>query len=434
MPFLPDFPSAATRARAALSTLPGSVQGLLPSAANPARSDAPTSPPLSSERLARQLILPRADASDEETTCAYHQSKGQFLARQDRWDDLSDLIQTHDRNRATTPCSMPLAELLCIGARADVVLASEEAILDGANPSLDGIEALEEVRCEFPDDYSIAVIVALAHADIGWAWRGTGWPHEIPERNLKLFHAHFQRAEQILNGFQKSDYDAPMLAAAHCALIAAHERSNVRVADEYEALINLNPQNPRPMRAMGNHLLPRWFGSYDELELEARRTAARTGNVWGNGAYAWVFMDALAIDPGCARIVDIDFFTDGMRDILSYRRDQHLANVLAAYAAITMDPERTPAEAPDLIRETRQKINATLDWILAEHLYELHPLVWAQAAMGPAQNTILPAREALIRRGDKTARQTIARHFEAELSAGTTVAFSKHGLRLYPAM
>jgi hypothetical protein len=382
-------------------------------------------------RLDQQLILPSADETDEETSRAAVQDYGQFLVRQDRWEDLSALIHEVDQSRRATACAMSHAELLCFGARADVVQAAEDAMLDGTNPALDGIEALEEVLEEFPGDYAIAVVVALAHIDFGWAWRGGDWPHEIPERNLRLFEAHFDRAATILDDFADIVPDAPLLAAARCALLAGRPLPAKRLADEYEALITLDPINPRPMRALGHHLLPRWHGSYDLLELEARRTAARTTQTWGNGGYTWVFWDALAIDPGAARVVDLDFFVDGMRDILSQGADQYYANLMAAYAAITMSPDSLPDTAPDITRDLRTRLHGTLDWVLSEYLYELHPLVWAQAAIGHDARSPLPMRNTLVRRGLITARRTIARHFADEILNGTTIAFSPHGLRFY---
>ncbi|MDQ2091543.1 hypothetical protein [Marimonas arenosa] len=386
------------------------------------------------ERLERQLILPCASESDEETSRAAVQDYGQFLARQDRWDELARLIREVDRNRDATPCAMSHAELLCYGARADVVHYMEDAIFDGASPVLDGIEAFEEMLSEYPDEYPLAVIVALTHADIGWVWRGGDWPHEIPERNLRLFEAHFHRAAEILGAYDSVIPDAPLLAAARCTLLAGRPLPAVKLADRYEQLITLDPGNPRPMRALGVHLLPRWHGAYDQLELEARRIAAATQSTWGNGAYAWVFMDALTVDPSAARIVDTDFFLDGMRDILANRPGQHFANLLAAYAAISMSPDRLPEGAPDIQRDIRRHVHATLDWILSEYLYELHPLVWAQAAMGPDARAPLPMRKTLMRRGLVTARHAIARHFAEEIMRGTTIAFSPHGLRFYTPM
>lgn len=393
-------------------------------------------------RLDQQLILPAAEQSDEETSQATLQDYGQHLVRQDRWDELSDLIRKVDGERLTTPSAMSHAELLCLGARADVVQAAEDAILDGAKPSLDGIEALEDELMEEPSDYARAVIVALAHIDLGWAWRGDGWPHEIPEGRMALFEAHFDRAASIISFFDDVALTGPLLPSARCSLLAGRPLPAQKLADEYNVLISVDPCNPRPMRALGHHLLPRWHGSYDLLELEARRVASHTADTWGNGGYTWVYWDALAIDPGAARIVDAEFFVDGMRDILartpqketedqSRAVNQYHANLMAAYAAITMAPNSLPDSAPDITRSLREKLHETLDWILSDYLYELHPLIWAQAALGHNPRGPLPMRQTLIRRGMITARLTIARHFSDEIRSGKTIAFSPHGLRFF---
>lgn len=430
----PGLPDAMARVLTALPAIKS--QPRRPSAAQRAedRGEAAADPldEALAHRLERQLILPIAHESEEETSRAAVQDYGQFLARQDRWDELAEMVRDVDLRRETTPSAMSHAELLCYGARADVVQAAIDAVRDGIKPSLDGIEALEQVLLDAPDDYALAVIVAMAHIEIAWAWRGTGWAHEIPERNLRLFDAHFERAATILDLFAGRAGEAPLLAAARCALMAGRPQSKQRLADEYEALIALNPLNPRPMRAMGTQLLPRWHGSYDMLELEARRTAALTADHWGEGGYAWVFMDALTVDPSAARILDLDFFVDGMRDILSTNPDQHNANMLAAFAAIRMDPTRTPERAPDVQRLMRATIFETLDWILAEYLCELHPMVWAEAALPPDYGAPLPMRKSFMRRGVLAARRAIARHFADELMSGTTIAFSPHGLRFFP--
>ena len=100
-------------------------------------------------------------------------------------------------------------------------------------------------------------------------------------------------------------------------------------------------------------------------------------------------------------------------------------------AAVTMAPERTPETAPDILRDLRARIHGTLDWVLAEYLYELHPLIWAQAAMASETGAPLPVRKTLMRRGLTMARLAIARHFAPEIMDGTTIAFSPHGLRFY---
>ncbi|MEO1365514.1 MAG: hypothetical protein AAFU86_17250, partial [Pseudomonadota bacterium] len=116
------------------------------------------------------------DPTAEEFARDLHQNAGLALARQEDWAVLSHQLQTLDAARAKTDGGMPVAELMAFGARADVVAAAEHALVTGRPahdaPLLDGIEALEQVLTEHPHDPMIAAIVAHAHIDIGWAWRG----------------------------------------------------------------------------------------------------------------------------------------------------------------------------------------------------------------------------------------------------------------------
>ncbi|MCV2891661.1 hypothetical protein [Lentibacter sp. XHP0401] len=426
MALLSNLPELAAQARDNLVRIPRAKR------AAQAASEERSAPRQLASRIQEQLLIPTASEPPEESTRVRVQDKGQFLARQERWEELSRLIRAADNRKAATHCGMPHADLLSLGARTDVVLATEHAIADGFTPGLQGIEALEDVLAEFPDDYAIAEIVAQSHMDIGWSWRGSNWSHEIPERNLALFHAHFERASDILGCFSRTALASPLLAAAQCALVVAKPKPAMHIADAYERLIDLNPVNTAPMRSLGNFLLPRWFGTYDALELEARRTAARCSSVWGNGGYTWVFLDALRVDQGASRALDVDFFVDGLRDILYLQPDQHIANLLAAYTGITMSPARTPVEAPDVVRDVRREIHSMFDHILRENLRELHPLLWAEADLGPDLGTYLPPRGALLRKGRDTALNAIAIHFKSDIISGKILDFSKDGLTLSP--
>ena len=365
---------------------------------------------------------------------ATHQDRGQKLARQEDWEELSRQIQYADDCRLSTPGGESASMLLAFGARSDVVAAAEDAIADGMPPDPCGIEALEEVQADFYGDHCCALVVAMAHIDIGWAWRTAERTkaHEESECQRRWLQ-HFNRARDILAPHDGIDLDAPSLAAAQCALTAAVRQKEHRVADDYEKLINLDPDGHRHMRALGQHLLPAYFGSYEVLELEARRTAARTGEVWGAGGYAWVYFDALALDRGVLERVDADFFADGMSNILEAKKDQHITNLWAAFCAVTMAP------APDKrlsgrAERTRRQLHDCLDWILSDHLQELHPLIWSQALLSPGLTSALPSRRALINKGRQTALRIIAKRFADELSDGSTIAFSTAGMYRLPAL
>ena len=387
---------------------------------------------IDTDALVRYVQLPSLPVSDEEMARAVYRDQGQKLARQENWQKLSNMIQHAEDCRSATAGGESAAMLLAFGARSDVVSVAEDALFDDSEPSPDGINALEEMLAENYGDYACALITALAHVDIGWAWRNTA-PDGKADLHLLRFKEHFKRAEDILGPYDGVELDAPCLAAAQCALLASRPQPGTRVADDYETLIDLDPDNPRHMRSLGQHLLPTYYGDYAQLELEARRTAARTGDIWGHGGYTWVYFDALALDPAAADRLDVEFFIEGMQDILIRRPNQHVVNLLAAFCAITMGPDASGASPDKLPAEkTRRQLNGFLDEILTRHLKELHPLIWSQTLLSPGLTRSLPSRRSLVAKGRQTALKIIAERFSDDIANGHSVTFSTTGMHLLP--
>ncbi len=387
-------------------------------------------PPNSRTSLAdtHQLLqIPVRDSTEDDDECDRLRRLGQFLARQDRWCDLAGRIRMAERARSKTPGGMPVTDLLAFGARNDVVAAADHAIADGAPPGspalLSGIGALEAVLSEYNSDPAIALIVAWAYIDIGWAWRGSAPEDDVPKRHKASFAAHFDRASEILDAFNGVEMDSPALAAARCAVLPGLRNPHIRIADDYEDLIDLDPHNERHMRAMGNHLLPRWFGDYDQLELEARRTASRTQDVWGNAGYTWVMFDAAANDAEACAAVDVDFFIDGLKDILERRPGQSTANLLAAYCAVSI-----ARHGPDHC--TGSALGACMEWIIRDHMTELHPLIWAHAAEGFDNAAPVTSLNRFAAHGKARALSVLNDLFEAEIAKGQQIIFTPHGLEI----
>lgn len=368
------------------------------------------------------------DPTAEDTLRDNYVKRGQFLARQERWTNLADEIQQADDNHALTPGCMAISELMAYGARADIVLAAEHALLDGkpakGAPLLSGIEALEHVLAEHKSDPITATIIAQAYMDIAWSWRGTGWDVEIPARNRAAFSAHFDRARSIMARISTKHRSIPLVAATFCALLGNARGQERKVADLYEQLIDLNHTNSRPMRALGNHLLPRWYGTYPALELEARRTASRTQKTWGAGGYTWVQFDAISYDDVACANLDVPFFIEGLHDILERRPNPHTANLLAAYCANTVGQTYSGNDAADL---NRAQIADCASWIVREHLTELHPMIWAHAARGFDNNLHIRSPSRFAASGRDDAQRIIMSLFSHEIASGKRIVFTDKG-------
>ncbi|MBR9651221.1 hypothetical protein [Thalassovita aquimarina] len=370
------------------------------------------------------LDIPVSDISLEEAERRALEQRGQFLARQDMWEILGREIRDLDRERAVTAGGMSKADLLALGARSDVTAPVLAAFADpGLMPQhapRHGLRDLEGVLDDHPHDYGVALVVINAYIDIAWAWRGDGGIADIPADRRREFETKMARAADILDRFSPFEHDSPALAATRCALLAAQAGADQRIVDDYEDLIELDPANPRHMRAFGNHLLPRWFGSYQQLEIGARRSAVLTRDIWGMGGYAWTYLDALAVDPTAIEMLDVDFFLDAMRDILQRRPDQHIVNTFAAFCAVTLQQDRFPSsQATQLAR--------AFDWILRDHLREVHPVIWAMAHEDPTRASGPAALDSIARDGEKRALRRIASHFAAEIRQGARIVFDESG-------
>lgn len=375
-----------------------------------------------------KLSIPCPDPTLEDRTRDAYQNQALRLARQEDWEKLSALIAEADRDRSMTPGGMSVVELLAFGARADAVLAVEHALLDSVPeedaPMFSGIEALEFVLAEHPEDYVIGCIVAQTHMDMAWSWRGIGWDVEIAPRNREAFDAHFARAREIIHSFAGQPQSSALLASTSCALMRGENCTTRSVADRYQALIDLNPGNTGPLRALGTHMLPRWYGSYTELELEARRTAARTHDVWGAGGYTWVMFDAISVDDVACAQLDLPFFIEGLRDIVARRPEPHTINLLAAYCANTMGQAFSGNDAADHIRG---QIAQCANWLVREHLTELHPMIWAHASQGFANNLRVASAHRFAAAGQDDALRIIASLFKRELAEGKRIIFTDEG-------
>jgi len=382
--------------------------------------------------LLHRLQIPVNTDTPDQLESDQTRDRGLFLARQERWEDLEDQIRTYDQNRTTTSAGTPLAELMLFGARADVVRAAEHALLHG-HPArgadfFAGIEALEYMLEDYPDSYPLALIVAHMHIDIGWAWRGAAAKEDVRELNREAFQAHFERAESILSRFCPTKHHSPALSAARCALLPGMQNPTEKLCTEFEALIALDPANPRHMRALGNYLLPRWYGDFEQLDLQARRIAARTYDLWGAGAYAWVWFDALLVDPRGLEMVEIEYFLDGVDDALSRCGDQHSANLMAAHLFRSWQSAREQYSENGFRPDLPPALRDGFDMVVHDYLREIHPLIWGHAEIGFENTSRIISRERLAAKGRDIALQAVAMPFMSGLQNGQTVYFTPDGI------
>ena len=344
----------------------------------------------------------------EQLEYGWYLNHGQKLVRQEDWDKLGQEIRQFDKMRATTSGGSPIAEILTLGARYDVIRPLEVALrFREPEPSTEGIAEFHEVMREHPNDHGVAAILAYTHIDAGWAWYNA-MPYPNHAGYLKIFQEHFALAQEVLNNFNARELSSPILAAAQCATLPGLKNADLRVIDDYNELIDLDPTTPLHFRNFGRHLLPQFLGDHATLEREAARMRDEMHDICGSGAYAWMYMDALAEDQNAFQMLDTDAFLHAILEIFERRPDQHTANEIAAFLAVTLGDYSGRQESAS-IRKKRQKLNEAAEYVAEEFLREIDPMPWYRAITGLAPHLGIEDPEVQQKMGEETALRMLCR-------------------------
>jgi hypothetical protein len=319
------------------------------------------------------------------------------------------------------------ATLLALGAQSDALAAVKDALADGKVPDPAGINALDEVAQDYPEQHAVQLIVALAHLNMGRAWLASGGEMA---RVVSPHRTHLKRAKALLDPMDAEELDAPSIVAAQAALaeILCPDLDCVQAA--YDRLLSLDPENPNHLRAYGSGVMHELEGDPKLLTTLAEGVIERSGDMWGDDAYVWLHLDVLGKSDEALAELDTDRFSLGLRRVAETSKDQHLINQLTAFCAIDMAP-RGKSDNRQLARN-RAALHDNLDWLLTNHLAELHPMLWcsraAQSVMSPRDT----APRALVAEGRKKALRVIARRFVDQLADGSSIAFSPAGMYRLP--
>ena len=81
----------------------------------------------------------------------------------------------------------------------------------------------------------------------------------------------------------------------------------------------------------------------------------------------------------------------------------------------------------------RMQICDAADWLIRDHLTEVHPMIWAHASEGFDNNMRVSSPSRFAARGRADALQIIASLFRDEIRNGNRVVFTPEGPQLHGA-
>jgi hypothetical protein len=107
------------------------------------------------------------------------------------------------------------------------------------------------------------------------------------------------------------------------------------------------------------------LGDYATLEKEAAWMRDEMYDIWGSGAYAWMYMDAKAEDQNSFRMLYTDAFLHAILEIFERRPDQHTTNEIATFLAVTLG-DYSGRQVSASSRKKRQKLNDAAEYVAEE--------------------------------------------------------------------
>lgn len=338
------------------------------------------------------------------------------LSREERWDDLHRLMSSFDKRRAIYGGSR-LATIAGIGARARQTrhLAAFGECVAVPEKDLDTTELnrLEAALAGRPDDHFLAGITAHSHVEMAWALRGGDAADTVSEAGWEGYARHIQRAAEIMEPFDAQTLDSPYVALINHVIAPNLENAAEALDQSFDICMALDPYDWDVMARHAFHLLPRWYGDYDQIEVKARSTMALTQATAGASAYAAFYLGVLSEDEGAIMMVEPPLLLQGLRDMIDHgERDPAQVNKLIATCFRAFAPQFSllPGDDP-LINEKRVELGKIPNTLIRECLDAHVPQAWP-IEPGIMRHLVGIAYERELARGAKikieTARITIS--------------------------
>jgi hypothetical protein len=212
-----------------------------------------------------------------------------------------------------------------------------------------------------PTSPAAAAIYAYALGLTGYSYRGNGWIKDVKQENIETMVSYARRAREILDA---------TTAAAHGNLIwhwfnfkmgRIESVNQSELSRRFDALQALDPYNPEIYHERLMQLLPRWGGSYEEIEVFARQSATRTADKLGNLMYARINWLALSVEDRTRLLVSGEMMLEGLDDWLRLYPSQWVANLYASHAQLKGRPDLLRRLFENHIREIHQDAWFTFD-------------------------------------------------------------------------
>jgi hypothetical protein len=213
-----------------------------------------------------------------------------------------------------------------------------------------------------PRSPSACGLLSDALINTGYAYRGSSVAVDVSNAQWSLLMDFCRRAKRVLESADPATRETNRIwvTAKHAYTFVSCGVELERPGDleaTFEAAVATDPLEVRLYDNRVNQLLPRWFGSYEQIEVFARQSMSRTHAHYGMMLYARIYDSIADVEPLDQTLMDYELMKTAFWDWFERFPGQALANRFAAHA-------------------DRQGDIATLRTLFNGYISEIQPHVW----------------------------------------------------------
>lgn len=167
--------------------------------------------------------------------------------------------------------------------------------------------------------------------------RGTDWAHKVSDQQWDMMKKYSDQANEVMTKTQMEFSNHWYWSLAYLGLALQSNEVQAVHMQRFQICVNANRWDVTPYRKMGQHMLPRWFGSFETLDQLAQWAAKVTESRLGMMMYAVIYDDLKDYHDLSEMGLDWEKMKQGYKDWMTRLPHDCVATSFAASAFMMED-------------------------------------------------------------------------------------------------
>ncbi len=236
-------------------------------------------PKMALSRSRRRLKTPIVDFSPEFDAETQIREVAAALTGDHKFDAVLEILQGQLSSRATTETGLRCSEATLLGLYSEIAAAEDREAVRAA------IEPFHEWLENRGDHADVSALVARAlQVAADGASAEVADPDARAEMNNRL-----GAARDILDASRKNGMERELWHRARFRSAVYENESADEKRERFERYVAFDRGNIQSYLDRVQQILPRWGGTFDEIETFARQSVERTQKMWGSAVYLQIY-------------------------------------------------------------------------------------------------------------------------------------------------